>query len=125
MVSVKTGFCLCGAIRFTVKAELKPPSACHCIQCRKHSGHFFASIAVPRDAVEIVGQDKLAWYQSSIKARRGFCSVCGASLFFDPPARDWIGVAMGVFDTPTYTQLETHIFVAEKGDYYQISDGLP
>lgn len=88
MVPVKTGSCLCGAIRFTVKAELKPPDVCHCIQCRKHSGHFFASTAVPRDAVEIVGQDKLAWCQSSIKARRGFCSVCGASLFFDPPARD-------------------------------------
>ena len=125
MIPVKTGSCLCGAVSFTVTAALKPPDACHCIQCRKHSGHFFASTAVPRDAIQIRGQDKLAWYQLSIKARRGFCSVCGPSLFFDPPARDWIGVAMGAFDTPTSTQLEMHIFVAEKGDYYQISDGLP
>jgi len=46
-------------------------------------------------------------------------------MFFDPPAREWIGVAMGAFDSPTSIQLEMHIFVAEKGDYYQISDGLP
>jgi hypothetical protein len=46
-------------------------------------------------------------------------------LFFDPPARDWIGVAMGAFDTPTSTHLAMHIFVAEKGDYYEIADGLP
>jgi hypothetical protein len=46
-------------------------------------------------------------------------------LFFDPPARDWIGIAMGAFDTPTATHLEMHIFVAEKGDYYEIADGLP
>jgi len=41
------------------------------------------------------------------------------------PARDWIAVSMGAFDTPTRTQLEKHIFVAEKGDYYQLADGVP
>lgn len=46
-------------------------------------------------------------------------------MFFDPPARDWIGIAMGTFDTPTSTHLEMHIFVSEKGDYYEISDDLP
>jgi len=32
---------------------------------------------------------------------------------------------MGAFDAPTSAHLEKHIFVAEKGDYYKISDGLP
>lgn len=32
---------------------------------------------------------------------------------------------MGVFDGPTGTNLSMHIFVAEKGDYYAIKDGLP
>jgi hypothetical protein len=31
---------------------------------------------------------------------------------------------MGAFDTPTLTHLEKHIFVADKGDYYDISDNL-
>jgi hypothetical protein len=124
MVPIKTGSCVCGAVSFTVKAELKAPDACHCVQCRKHSGHYFASTDVQRSAIDINRQDKLTWHQASAKVRRGFCSVCGASLFFDPLAADWIGVAMGAFDTPTLTQLEKHIFVAEKGDYYPISDGL-
>ncbi len=38
---------------------------------------------------------------------------------------DWIAIAMGAFDTPTSTHLDKHIFVAEKGDCYQITDGLP
>jgi hypothetical protein len=46
-------------------------------------------------------------------------------MFFDPPAKDWIGISMGAFDGPTDTHTELHIFVAEKGDYYEISDGLP
>lgn len=32
---------------------------------------------------------------------------------------------MGVFDGATDTSLSMHIFVAEKGDYYKIGDGLP
>ena len=38
---------------------------------------------------------------------------------------NWIGVLMGAFDAPTGTKLALHIFVAEKGDYYEITDGLP
>ena len=96
-----------------------------CRKCRKHSGHFSASTDVPRSAVMIHGEDHITWYQSSEKARRGFCSTCGSSLFFDPLFRDWIGVAMGAFDTPTGTHLAVHIFVTDKGDYYDIADGLP
>jgi len=125
MAVINKGSCLCGRVTFVVTGKLKPPDACHCVQCRKHSGHYFASTDVPKSSVAITGQENLTWYQSSAKVRRGFCSTCGSSLFFDPPARDWIGIAMGAFDTPTSTHLEMHIFVAEKGDYYEIGDGLP
>lgn len=119
------GSCLCRAVRIEVEGELPPPSACHCTQCRKHSGHFEASTDVPRSAVTIHGSEKVTWYQSSEKVRRGFCSICGTSLFWDPIHKDWTAVAMGAFDGPTNTKLARHIFVAEKGDYYDISDGLP
>jgi len=124
MTAVKTGSCLCGGVRFEVACELPAPDACHCVQCRKHSGHYFASTNVPRSAIVIRGQESVTWYQSSAKVRRGFCSKCGSSLFWDPPARDWIAVAMGAFDSPTGTHLAMHIFVVEKGDYYEIADGL-
>lgn len=32
---------------------------------------------------------------------------------------------MGAFDGLTETKLGRHIFVADKGEYYDISDGLP
>ncbi|WP_299641633.1 GFA family protein [Devosia sp.] len=119
------GSCLCGAVSFEVEGELAPPTACHCSRCRKHTGHFEAGTDVPRSAVTIRGEDKLTWYFSSEKVRRGFCSICGSSLFFDPTHLDRIGIGMGAFDTPTHTKLAMHIFVADKGDYYDIGDGLP
>jgi hypothetical protein len=119
------GSCLCGAVSFEVDGPLRPPDACHCTQCRKQSGHFWASTDVPRAALAIQGADNLTWFKSSEKVRRGFCSTCGAALFWDPIHKDVMGIAMGAFDDPTDTHLAIHIFVAEKGDYYDIVDGLP
>ena len=119
------GSCLCGAVRFEVDGPLRPPDACHCTQCRKQSGHFWASTDVPRAALAIQGSENITWFKSSEQVRRGFCSTCGAALFWDPIYKDIMGVAMGAFDDPTGTHLAMHIFVAEKGDYYDIADGLP
>ena len=119
------GSCLCGGVSFSVAGDLGRPAVCHCSQCRKQSGHYWASTDVPRAAVTLQGADKVAWYRSSEKVRRGFCSTCGASLFWDPILKDTIGIAMGAFDQPTGTHLGIHIFVADKGDYYDIADGLP
>ena len=121
----KRGSCMCGRVSFEVTGNLGSVDACHCVQCRKQSGHFFVSTNVARSALTVSGADNLSWYPSSEKVRRGFCSTCGSALFWDPPAKDWIGVAMGAFDDPTQSRLELHIFVAEKGDYYEIADGLP
>lgn len=119
-----TGSCLCGAVSFTVEGDLPPPDICHCQQCRKHSGHCFASTDVSKSALAIAADVPLGWYQSSENIRRGFCRTCGSSLFWEPLYRDWIGVAMGAFDEPTGTSARLHIFVASKGDYYAIADGL-
>ncbi|MCB9556248.1 MAG: GFA family protein [Deltaproteobacteria bacterium] len=122
------GSCLCGAVTFQVAGDLPPPSACHCSLCRKWTGHYEVSTDVARSALTIDGSESIKWYQSSAKVRRGFCANCGASLFFDPldqAKHNWIGVSMGAFAAPTHTQLKMHIFVADKGDYYEIADGLP
>jgi len=119
------GSCLCGAVSFEVEGELHGPDGCHCRACRKQSGHFFVSTDVLRAALTIRGEDKVSWFHSSEKVRRGFCSVCGSSLFWDPVGRDWTGVAMGAFDGSTDTRIAVHVYAGEKGDYYDIADGVP
>jgi len=119
------GTCLCGAVSFEIDGNLPGPDACHCMQCRKTSGHYWASTDVARSSLTIHGAENVTWFRSSEKVRRGFCSTCGSSLFWDPIFKDKIGVAMGAFDGPTHTRLAIHIFVANKGDYYDIADGLP
>lgn len=118
------GSCLCGAVKFEVEGDLPGPDGCHCTKCRKHSGHYFVSTDVPRSALTVHGESNVSWFQSSEKARRGFCAICGSSLFWDPIGRDWTGIAMGAFDKPTNTRLAVHIYTADKGDYYDIADGV-
>ena len=119
------GSCLCKSVLISVQGTLSAPNACHCTACRKQSGHFWASVDVPSSAVAVDGEEYVKWYCSSEKVRRGFCINCGSTLFWDPIHRDWIAIAMGVFDGGTDTNLAMHIFVAEKGDYYTIGDDLP
>ena len=44
---------------------------------------------------------------------------------WEPIGKDVIAIAMGAFDGPTGTRLAMHIHVADKGDYYAITDGVP
>ncbi len=122
------GSCLCGAVSFSVVGELEhAPEACHCGQCRKHAGHFLAAVNVRRTSLKLEGVEFVTWFDSSEKVQRGFCSVCGSTLFWSPKMQGykWIAVAMGLFDGPTGTRLAKHTFVGDKGDYYDIADSVP
>jgi hypothetical protein len=72
-----TGSCLCGAVRFEVACELPGPDACHCTQCRKHSGHFFVSTDVPRSALTIRGEENVRWYSRPRRRVAGFVPSVG------------------------------------------------
>lgn len=118
-----TGRCNCGAVKFSVEGEIAGPSVCHCSQCRRQSGHTWSSAYAPETAVAITGTP--TWYAASPGAKRGFCGTCGAFLFWKAHDEDTMSFALGALDAPTGITLEKHIFVADKGDYYQIADGLP
>ncbi len=123
MNAAATGGCLCGAVRYRVAGPLRPVVACHCRECRRASGHYVAATAAARDAVSIEGE--VAWFASSPAARRGFCRTCGANLFWERPGSGRISIWAGSLDAARGLRLAGHIFVAEKGSYYDIEDGLP
>ena len=121
----KTGACLCGAVRYRVTGPLRAVVTCHCGQCRRTTGHFMAATAARRDDFELISQAELKWYPSSPEARRGFCGRCGSTLFWEGTGRDYISIAAGTLDGATGLTTARHIFVADKGDYYELADGVP
>lgn len=112
------GSCLCGGVVFEVTPPLRPVILCHCSQCRKQSGHLWAASAVPLDQFRLVQARTLAWHHASPQARRGFCTGCGAFLFWQPLGEDRISFAAGALDGPTGLAIGHEWHLEDAGDYY-------
>ena len=119
------GSCLCGAVAFTATGVRPTVTFCHCSMCRKTSGHYWAATRADLGNVRFHGDGGLRWYASSDTARRGFCELCGSSLFYQPVGADHIAIAAGCLDQPTGLAPGKHIFTASAGDYYTIADDAP
>ena len=117
------GSCLCGDVIFEASGPFSSVAACHCGQCRRQSGHVWASAVVSEKDIKIAGD--VRWFEASKTAKRGFCPTCGSFLFWKAHDEDTISFALGAVDGPTGLKLKKHIFTKDKGDYYAISDDVP
>ena len=71
---VRTGGCLCEAVRYSVRGEPVYVGRCHCADCRKESGSAFTVYAQwPVEAFDMSGD--ISSYDE-----RGFCPRCGSRL---------------------------------------------
>ena len=120
-----TGSCLCGAVRYEVPRPLRDVVLCHCTMCRKMHGHVGAYTVVPKAALTMAESHGLKWYRSSDKARRGFCGECGASLFWEPYARNYVAITAGTLDPPTGLRTTLQVHVGSASDYYAIDPSIP
>ncbi|MEL6682964.1 MAG: GFA family protein, partial [Pseudomonadota bacterium] len=112
-----TGRCECAAVSFEIADARNTITFCHCSQCRRISGHYWASTRVAMADITFTKKDGLAWFASSEHARRGFCKLCGSPLFYQPNGADHLGVSAGCLDLPTNMTPGKHIFTANAGDY--------
>lgn len=71
---LRTGGCLCGAVRFSVRNDPLRVGLCHCQDCRRSSGSALSFFGVwPRSAYEGTGQ--LSTFEG-----RSFCPNCGSRV---------------------------------------------
>ena len=123
--AVHKGQCLCGALRYEVQGPLTDLHACHCSMCQRQGGHFAMATGAKRADFKLTAGGTLKWYRSSDFAQRGFCADCGSSLFWQSDKADYTAIFAGSLDDGAGVRLAAHIFVADKGDYYDIADGQP
>jgi hypothetical protein len=114
--SVRSGGCLCGAVRYTIRGEPSHVGCCHCTTCRKESGSAFNIYAQwPRDAFELTGE--LATYDG-----RSFCPRCGSriALIEDEGVEIHIG---SLDDAPFDLRPEAEIWIKRREPWLRPVDG--
>ena len=90
---VRTGGCLCGAVRYSVRGDPVHVRRCHCADCRKESGSAFSVYAQwPVEGFELSGE--ISSYDG-----RGFCPRCGSRLLdTSDPSDTLIEIRLGSLD---------------------------
>ena len=121
------GGCLCGALRYEIDGPFVDMLHCHCSMCRKHHGTPFATwVAAPSSGFRwLTDTASLTRYDSSPKAHRDFCNVCGsvAPTFIDEMGL--VIVPAGNLDGDPAIRPSKHMFVGSKAPWYTITDDLP
>jgi hypothetical protein len=118
-----TGRCLCGAVSYEVRGPMRDILLCHCEECRRWGGYLGAFSATRADDLVLLDDAALRWVDSPAsdrRARRGFCSACGSSLFWQAAGAERISIAVGTLDRPTGLQVAGHWYTHHAGDYDEL-----
>ena len=124
-ITSKIANCLCGGVKIKIKGKLRHVINCHCSQCLKTHGNFAAYTSCPEDRMDFINKKTLKWYRSSKIAKRGFCSNCGASIFYKLLKSENISIAAGMFHNPTKLKTRSNIYTKGRLDYYKLDSKIP
>ena len=114
----KTGKCLCGAVSYELAEAPKSYGACHCKMCRTFSGGIEMGVEVPPGGITWTGEENIGTYQSSDWAERGFCKICGSSLFWrltaEGPMQGLLSLSAGSLDDLDGMEFATEVYIDAK-----------
>jgi len=124
-IASKIANCLCDGVKIKIKGRLRHVINCHCSQCLKTHGNYAAYTACLESKIDFINKKTLKWYRSSKIAKRGFCSICGASIFYKLLKSKNISIAAGMLHNPTKLKTHSNIYTKGKLDYYKLNSRIP
>jgi len=128
MTEIHKGGCLCGAVRYEIKGELKNPMLCHCKDCQKQSGSAVSTIiGVAKTDITINGTVKTlqTHADSGRDIDRQFCPECGSPLFsMSAVIPDMIFVKVGTFDETSWFKPQINIWAGSAQEWYPLNSEI-
>ncbi len=117
-----TGRCICGAATFAATLKDGAMHACHCDMCRRWTGGVLLYLPVETEDFELSGGGAIGIYQSSEWAERGFCKLCGTSLFWRMRDGGGADVSAQAVDDSGRFPFESEMFIEEKPANYAFAN---
>lgn len=116
-----SGCCMCGAVKFNIETPIADFNACHCHMCRRWtSSPWFATDCGKN--VQFEGEENIGRFKSSNWAERGFCKICGSSLFYHLIPTGHYMMSVGTFDNQNGIEMKLQAFMDEKPDGYDFTN---
>src|SRR5210317_1898736 len=107
------GSCLCKNIVFEIFNECRYSVLCHCTMCQKYNAECSNYTKVKKENLKFLKKKNLKWFFSGKKFKRGFCSNCGSSLFFQSRlSNEEIAISSGSLNSKV--PVKGHIFYKDK-----------
>lgn len=97
-MSILTGGCQCGAVRYRLAQPPSKVSVCFCRMCQKAVGGYFGAYASSRAEDVIWTRGRPSFFRSSEAASRGFCPACGTPLTFSYRGSGRLSISTGSLD---------------------------
>ncbi len=116
-MTLMSGGCLCGAVRYEITAKPNASITCHCRDCQYVAGGGPAHVMLfKRDAVRLTkGDTRTVWVtaQSGQRVWRRFCETCETHLFAGSAGRDDLqAVKVGSLDDPSTFRAQAEIWTS-------------
>jgi hypothetical protein len=87
--------------------------------CRRHTSGVFVNITTEQDSIVVEGPATV--FESSAWANRGFCAVCGSTLWYGTTQDGVRNLAAGLFDNAGGASLAREYFVDQCPDGYGLT----
>jgi hypothetical protein len=124
-MSMLTGGCFCGAIRYQATGRPLSATNCHCTMCRRVTGAPFLTWFSVRAGDFQMLRGKPARFNTSEHVTRSFCSRCGTHLTFQyANLPDILYVTSCSLDDPTLAPPVDNIYTDARLAWIG-PDGLP
>ena len=113
----KTGGCICGHIKFTVKLDQKPRVFnCHCIDCRKKIGGIITIIELRENAIDL-DMNSLSLFEhkggSNYKIIKHSCKKCAAPVLTYVEKWNKFYLYAGLLDDISFLKSAKNIFYTD------------
>jgi hypothetical protein len=121
------GGCLCGQVRYSVKADPAFVGVCHCKNCQKQTGTSFSVlIGVPKSALSIRGKIR-TFHDSGDSGQavdRNFCPECGSPIFSEAAVMSDVAfIKAGTIDDTSWLAPTVHIYCDSRQSWIPIPEG--